>query len=192
MGEAVIVDDFLDDIAGVRAYAQGLDYQGVTNPEDGVFYSGVSIDVENRLRAEYTYKLSMLFGSEIMPNYMFFRLSTVNSIAPYQVHTDMVMGEYAAIIYLNDAESCSGGTELVRHKETGMSINPTNKDELMLWQSDQNIAENWVRESFAEMAENRLVLIDSSRLHRSLPIGGYGNDITDGRIVLTCFFSVAK
>jgi len=190
MGEALIVDDFLDDIEGVRAYASTLDFQGMTNPEDGVFYSGVSIDIENRLQAEYVYKLSKLFGQEITPNYMFFRLSTVDSLAPYQAHTDMIMGTHAAIVYLNREEDCRGGTELVRHIETGMDYNPKDEVELALWEAEQNMPDKWEQVELAEMAENRLVLIDAALMHRSLPIGGYGHDISDGRIVLTCFFSV--
>jgi len=190
MGKALVIDDFLDDVDGVRAYASGLDYQGVTNPADGVFYSGVAIEVENRLQAEYVYKLSQLFDREITPNYMFFRLSTVDSVAPYQVHTDAIMGTHAAIVYLNKEKDCRGGTELVRHIATGMDRNPRDAEELALWEAEQNTSDKWEQVELAEMKENRLVLIDAADMHRSLPIGGYGHDITDGRIVLICFFSV--
>ena len=190
MGKALIIDDFLDDIERVRAYASGLDYRGVTNPADGVFYSGVAIELENRLQAEYVYKLSQLFGREITPNYMFFRLSTVDSVAPYQAHTDAIMGTHAAIVYLNTADNCQGGTELVRHIETGMDYNPKDEIELALWEAEQNMPDKWEQVELAEMAENRLVLIDAALMHRSRPIGGYGHDISDGRIVVTCFFSV--
>lgn len=190
MGEAVVVDDFLDDVDGVRHHATTLDYSGVRNPADGVFYKGVSIDVENRLQAEYVYKLSKLFGREIHINYMFFRLSVTSNDAPYQVHTDALMGTHAAIIYLNDIDTCKGGTELVCHRETGLGYNPIDDKELAVWDKDQNTPDKWDRVEFAEMKPNRMVLIDAAKMHRSLPIGGFGDSVDSGRIVLTCFFSV--
>ena len=167
-----------------------MSYAGVTNPEDGVFYKGVSVEVENRLQAEYVYKLSKLFGREIHINYMFFRLSVASNDAPYQTHTDAVMGTHVAIVYINDLDGCEGGTELVRHIDTGLDYNPIDEKELALWEEDQNKPDKWDRVELAEMKPNRMVLFDAAIMHRSLPIGGYGSDINTGRIVLTCFFSV--
>lgn len=192
MGSAVVIDDFFDNFDLLRDKLDGESFEGVTNPEDGVFYPGVCVEFGDTERAEVVYKLSKVMGRNVKINYLFCRLSTTGMKAPHQAHNDAIMGDYTAIIYMNRPEHCIGGTELVRHIETGMDYDADTPERLEAWQLDHNAPEAWeVRES-VEMTTNRLMLIDSHEMHRSQPINGFGEDAKDGRMVIICFFDLEQ
>lgn len=190
MGLAVVIDDFLDDFEAVRGHLVRAKYEGVTNPADGVFYPDITVDIPDEVWAEIVYKLSKITESGIVVRQMFARLSKKGTEAPHQAHHDGLMGSFTALLYIS--KHCEGGTELVRHKETGYQCGSDPKD-VAVWEKDHSKPEKWETIEMVDMKPNRLMLIDSNQMHRAQPLGGFGDNSENGRLVLTCFFdAVAK
>lgn len=174
-----IVDDFLpaDVFAMLRKHCDTLSYAGVVNPADGVLYPGISIDIPQVVK--------QFFG---VPKFLFMRLSLKDVPVPHQAHTDSLMGRQSLMFYLNRQEHCCGGTSLVQHKLTGMRRDPKNLREETIWKLDTNVPEAWEVYEMAEMQPNRMVTFDAGLMHRAEPIGGFGSNAYDGRLVLTAFY----
>ena len=191
MGSAVIIDDFLDDFESFRSRMVASSYEGETNPADGVFYPGISRNVPDHVWSEIVYKLSKIMNSGIDVTFLFCRISTDGMEAPHQAHHDRCMGDFTALIYLNDAKDCQGGTELVEHIETGLSYDTVGEDEAELWRRDCNTPRAWKVREMVDMRPNRMMIIEAREMHRANPTGGFGVDSLSGRLVLLCFFNLA-
>jgi hypothetical protein len=97
------------------------------------------------------------------------------------------MGKYSLMLYLNS--NPEGGTALVRHAEMGITYAPQNNLLVNAITHDQNNIHAWIESNRVEMKENRAFIFDARNLHCALPIGGFGKNQDDSRVVLTCFFS---
>lgn len=188
MGSEIIIDSFLDDFESFRSYCDGLDYDGIKNPDDNVFYDGVSIDIPDSVKTEVVEKVTEAMGKDIQVKALFLRLSTKSINAPHQAHTDSLMGNYSLMLYMNRLEDCEGGTSLVIHKRTGLCRTPINKKQLKVWQEDTNNKNAWQISQIAEMIPNRAFIFDASLMHRAEPVGGFGDNGKNGRLVLTMFY----
>lgn len=179
MNNFTLIDDFLP--AGVfnllREHCDGLDYSGVKNPVDGVVYPGISIDIPQ--------VVLQWLGR---PKTVFMRLSLPGMQAPHQAHTDTLMGSESLMLYLCRQEHCRGGTSLVRHVKTGMRSDPRSKIEEEVWKRDTNNPNAWEIYEIAQMQPNRAAIFDASLMHRAEPVGGFGTDAKNGRLVLTAFY----
>ena len=181
-----IIDNFLDDFESFREYCDSLDYDGFTNPVDDVFYEGVNINIPENIKAEIEAKLGA--NKAITINAIFLRLSTTDMHAPHQAHTDAVMGSKSLMLYMNRLEDCEGGTSLVMHKRTGLNYQPVNDKQLKVWGDDMNTPDAWQIYRICNMIPNRAFLFDANLMHRAEPIGGFGNNAKNGRLVLTAFY----
>lgn len=175
---SIILDDFSDRFDELRMFADFADFAGVVNPADGVLYPGIAevpqFDILNRLRR-------LRFLGAIESPTIFMRLSAEGTKVPHWGHHDGIMGKYSLMLYLNRPEHCQGGTALLRHAEG----EPTPE----VWARDTNDQKQWEILSVCEMKTNRAFIFRSDLWHAALPIGGFGKDATDGRLLLTCFFS---
>lgn len=182
----LIHDDALFDGPGVREFALKLDYRGETGP-DGVTYPNISAAVPPAVRSDLEYTLTRAVGGPVDLKLCFFRLNLADTVIPHWAHTDTIMGEYSAFIYLSRPQDCQGGTAIVEHK-SGMRTHPKTDGEIALWRADTNRPERWNPVTLAPMAFNRLVVIPSELFHASTPTG-FGSTPVDGRLVLVSFFS---
>ena len=189
MASHIIIDDFLSDFDSFREYCDGLDYSGVTSHFDDIFYSGISPEVPDHIKAEVVERLEKASGKKVDLKTIFLRLSLDGYVPPQQAHTDMVISRWGVVIYLNRLEDCIGGTSFVCHKKTGLCENPANQKQLDVWEKDKNNSDAWGITEMAPMLPNRGVIINGEKMHRSEPVGGFGSDATDGRLVLTAFFN---
>lgn len=187
---SLIIDDFLTTFDELRAYADEAVYQDIENPVDGVSYPGICAYVPRPCQTEIVGNLSAVMGAEVIPHRIFMRLSKADVPVPHQAHTDATMGQFSLMLYMNRAEHCKGGTSLVRHKQTGMCRNPRNEQELSYWKRDCNSPDEWDILNLCRMQPNRAFIFDATLFHRAEPIGGFGDDAKNGRLVLTCFFSI--
>lgn len=174
---SLIVDDWLYDFDGWRAWADGLTYASETNPVDNVAYPGIFREVP---RWGTQQRLAAFFGPVVI-HALFLRLSLKGVPVPHQAHHDGAMGEYSLMLYLNRPEHCAGGTSLIRHVD--------GEPDEWTWQRDTNTPEKWQVMSLCEMRANRAFIFRSNLWHRAEPIGGFGSDARDGRLVMTAFFS---
>ena len=190
MGQAVIIDDFLDDYKSFRYHCDHVNYDGITSPVDDIFYPGVSLDIPAEIAGEVKNKITHRLGADIDVKYMFLRLSVDGVHDPHIAHTDSSMGEYSAMLYLNKTNDCIGGTAFLTHKDTGLNSNPINEKQELVWRRDHSRFDAWQISNMLSMRQNRLVMFNSDHMHAALPVGGFGSSAKDGRLVLVCFFDV--
>lgn len=175
---SIIIDDFLPDFDDWRAWADKQRYAPVVNPADGVEYPGICKEVPTfgtRMRLE------AIMQHPVKINAAFMRLSLAGVQVPHQAHHDALMGQYSLMLYLNRAEHCQGGTSLVRH---------VSGDDLAHWERDTNRPEMWSVYSLCEMRPNRAFIFRADLMHRAEPVGAFGTDPTNGRLVYTAFFDI--
>lgn len=185
---SIVLDNFFDDFPRIRRWADEAEYRDVVNPGDGVLYPGICELVPEHVADEMVGKVESVMGFRIFPEAIFARLSTLGSRAPHQAHTDATMGQYSLMIYLNRPEHCAGGTSLLRNRETGEESNPVDEYGLTVWKRDCNIPMAWDKTLMCGMKPNRAFIFPAGLYHRAEPIGGFGKDARDGRLVLTMFF----
>jgi hypothetical protein len=180
-------DDFLESFNELRYFANTAKFEPVGNPEDGVLYPGICLDLPERPETEIYEKVLRLYG-KIKPRSIFLRLSTAGTPVPQQAHTDIAMGKYSMMLYLNEPQHCRGGTALIEHKETKLRRAPRNPSEVAVLARDENNYDAWSTRYLCKMKTNRACFFKAHLMHRAEPIGGFGKDATDGRLVLTFFF----
>jgi len=174
----MIIDSFLPDFDDFRAWADTQVYAPVVNPADGVEYPGICKDVPvygTRMR------LQAIMQHPVKINAAFMRLSLAGVHVPHQSHHDGLMGQFSLMLYLNRPEHCRGGTSLVRH---------VSGDDMAHWEADHSRPEMWQVYSMCEMAPNRAFIFRADLMHRAEPIGGFGDNPTNGRLVYTAFFDL--
>lgn len=180
----MIIDNFLETFEILNNHARTANYSGVKNLIDGIVYPDVTTDIPEVVKAEIQEQLDVIFGP-IRINMMFMRLtSDKTATAPHQAHNDLAMGNFTLLLYLNDA----GGTSFIRHRETGMETQPQTQEQYEAWERDTNIPNAWEVTEMVDAKKNRANIIEADRMHRAEPIGGFGKELADSRIVLTAFF----
>lgn len=179
MLHSLIIDDFLEDFSGWRTWADGCRYTEETNDVDGISYPGICRDLPTYGAIK---RLSAIMGQTITLNALFMRLSLAGTPVPHWAHHDGAMGQFSLMVYMNRAEDCQGGTALLRHKD-GEPDHGT-------WLRDTNQPERWQMVSACEMVPNRAFIFRSTLWHSALPIGGFGDSSSNGRLVLTGFFDL--
>lgn len=181
------INNFLSDYPSFRHACDLLSYDGMENPADGVFYPGVTIDISDDIKREVQAGLELALGKEIKINVMFLRMSKEGVEVPHMVHTDTIMGRYSFMLYLNREEDCEGGTALVQH-ENGMYREPSCSHSLKVWQDDYQNIDKWTVTKMCDMKENKGCIFDARLMHMAFPVGGFGDSVKNGRLVLTAFF----
>lgn len=183
----MIFDNFLSPstYAAIREYADNAFYKDYTSPVDGVIYPGVCVVIPSFIKFEILANLHCWGGSKPKNVMMFMRLSLAGVKAPHSAHHDGVMGKFSLMLYLNRAEHCNGGTELLTHTETGYCESDKDNDALLYEQS--NNKEAWHCNFIAKMDTNRAFLFNANRFHRATE--SFGDSPENGRLLLTAFFS---
>lgn len=184
-----IIDGFLDSFDELREYADTAVFEDIENPADGVVYPLICKEIPVRVRKEVFAKLEAFKGSPIKSPTIFMRQSPAGVAVPHAVHSDLSMGRYSLMVYLNRAEHCRGGTSFLSHRASGIGYHPGHPAFVGIVAEDQNNPDAWIVRDMATMRTNRAVIFDASRLHRAEPSGGFGTTPQDMRVALTCFFS---
>lgn len=103
-----VFDDFLDDPEAYRQAALTREYQTFNFPE--ATFHGIS----PTLNSPWLDKLQAMFPG-IETTLTFFRQSPAGQLEPHLIHTDVDMGEWTAILYLNPLPPPSDGTSFWTH-----------------------------------------------------------------------------
>ena len=197
MSQLLILDNFLPDPNGFREVALAQEYRTVTGP-DGESYPNVSM----REPREFADLIEKAIGRPIVPRYTFLRFSTGQNPAGVHIHADGIVEKYVALLYLSLPEHCSGGTDFWKHKKSGFSYLPDERDIRRIGKSPARVAadlrtdaENpegkWDLIETVEMKFNRAVIYPTRRFH-SRASGGFGTDLKSGRVTWTTFFDVVE
>lgn len=149
-----IFDDFLKNPEDYRAFALRQEYRTYEFPEatfQSIALAGHSPWLE---------QLQNLFPG-IIPTLTFFRKSPLGQLEPHFIHTDIDMGDWSAILYLNPKPPEDDGTSFWTHNESGMveSFVPHERS-----QEGKN-TEGWTLRRTVESRFNRLLVFPSSYFH---------------------------
>jgi hypothetical protein len=188
-----VIDNFLADPMAEREKALAASYVPVNH--NGIDYRGIALteDVENRERIAKT------LGIEANGDWTtFWRRNLEGEASETYIHSDAMIGDYSAILYLSLPEHCRGGTAFWRHKLYGWYMQPTLEevealgldDTPALWDSvyqDGFIEKKWEMVDYVPMAFNRLIIFHSKRFHSRYPKESFGGAVSDGRLIKVFF-----
>jgi hypothetical protein len=128
-----------------------------------------------------------------------FRAITADTGRVTKVHADSIV-DWAAMVYLTPDAASSAGTGFFRHRETGLTGPPSDRQARALGYADADAFERevvrrdmadfdkWELVSYIEPVYNRLVLFRGCELYHA-PLGGRGSSPEDARITHNFFFN---
>lgn len=178
-----IRDDFFRDIVAVRAAALAMPFGDVTNQQDGVVYPGISAP-PRAVAAEFQDGVEFLMGRDIAPRAVFCRATYGDMVARNKIHSDLIMGTYAAHVYLSPEWPDGAGTSFFTNKELGMRHRPGVPPGWVR----PNHPEDWEKYCSVQAKPNRMLIHRGDAWHLAEPVGGWGSSPADGRLVITMFF----
>lgn len=120
MKDVRVFDNFLPDPEAYRAAAIAREYRSYDFPEVGVTFHGIAVPGA----AEVPVKLSRMFPQAI-PTLSFFRRSPAGQAEPHFIHTDVDMGDWTALLFLNPDAPTEDGTKFWRYLPADEIQNPT-------------------------------------------------------------------
>lgn len=187
-----IIDNFMSSFRALQDYSKVAEFSDHVSEFDGVVYPLICGDIPTRFREEIYAAIEEAVGHTPEDTVIFMRRSSTGVPVPHKAHSDMLMGDATLLLYLNEEEDCIGGTSFLTHKESGISYGDSSPPKVAIFTEDQNNDDAWSVDSIATMHPNRAVIFDASRIHRAEPVGGFGDNCSNSRVVLTCFFKVGS
>lgn len=128
---------------------------------------------------ELTQKITSTFP-QLRPTLTFARQSPYKQREPHFIHTDVDMGDWTGILYLNPYPLCNDGTDFWKHLETG-DIGSLGYQDEVLWNHHK-----WAKWQHAPAEFNRLVLFPAHLYHSRAIYENYGKGDT-ARLVQVIF-----
>ena len=193
----LVVDDFLDNAEALRSHALSIEYP----PQEGQFPGRNSLQRTNI--DGLTEAVAKLVGEPLVAapppqSHAKTRLTLAADKGRGKVHVDE--SHWSGILYLSRPEDCRGGTELFRHKATGLDQFPFSPEELrkhgfadhadahrQLIERDGTDDSAWESLMMLPMMFNRLVLLRPFLFHTAGP--GFGDRPENGRLAYLMFFN---
>jgi len=187
----MVADDFFPDPDVMQYQVLNGEFENFVSPWDNVTYPGINKVLPFRVVERLHKRLGEILGAEIQPVATFARLTSKNTpAAPHKIHSDRVMANYSAHIYVSSEWPPGGGTSFWTHKTEGhMQTDDTDVDAVV---RDMNSLDMWTRSHTCQGKFNRVVIHDARYWHCAEPIGGWGDNPSNGRVVITCFFNVKE
>lgn len=150
-----VIDNFLGEPESYRRDALALEFNSIHFENcsfHGIAMGGRSGELATRLCAEFP---------GIQPSLTFFRKSPLAQTEPHFIHTDIDMGEWSAILYLNQNPPDGDGTCFWTHRGTGAigSFVPHERS------SEGHYTEGWILREHVQAKFNRLLMFPSSYFH---------------------------
>jgi hypothetical protein len=194
-----VIDDFLMNAEAVRAEALTLNYKvpgkypGLNSVEK-ISLEGLDQAVSNIVCRPLHAPWPRDFSHRNC------RLSLASdNTKPARIHVDV--SQWTGVLCLSRTEDCVGGTELYRHKRTGLDRVPMDEETLKaagyasydevqkeILDKDALDRSEWELAMNVPMRFNRLILIQPHYWHTAGP--GFGDSVENGRLVYLMFFNV--
>lgn len=179
-----VQDHFFRDIEATRARILDGEFVDIANPFDGAVYPAIRSDIPAEVAHEMASGIEFFMGRPPVIKAIFSRATYEGLVAENKIHSDVVMGTYAAHAYLSREWPAGAGTSFWTNKTAGMLHKPS----LDVSTIRTNHIEDWDRYLLVQAAFNRMVIHRGDAWHLAEPIGGWGKTPEDGRLVLTAFF----
>lgn len=159
------INDYLDNFKELQATAKKAEY--ATQEFNGEHYPGIALAPYISLD-----RLNKITGLNLVKSYEpFFRKYTKTDTFPTFIHSDLGMGKYTVILYLNNKKDCYGGTAFWEHKRTGHSSMEQHMtiDNAVDMEKDAGKEQKWIQTNLVEMEPNKLILYGSAIYHSRYP-----------------------
>ena len=180
-----IEDDFFRDIDDVRKRVLGGTFIDYRNPVDDVIYPAINTSLPGDIVAELAGGIAALMGGrEPTIKTAFSRAMHAGMLAPNKIHSDVVMGSFAAHVYLSEAWPADGGTSFWSNKHVGMRHSPSTDTSLVR----TNHPEDWDLYCRVQAKSNRILIHRGDAWHLAEPTSGWGDRPENARVVITTFF----
>lgn len=189
-----IFDDFLKCPEKEREKALGRQYETISH--NGLNYRGIVFDEDVRTLR----RISDLIYFPVNESKctIFFRRYLENEENETYIHSDVLIGGYTAILFLNTPEQCQGGTAFWRHKHYGWDHHPPGellkrdglRDEPKLWSEiyeDGFDESKWDQVRMVPMKFNRLIVFWSPLYHSRFPKTAFGSELSSSRLIKVFF-----
>lgn len=165
-----------------------LPFVTVKSEFDTVEYPEIAKDIPASVKSDFRKAIEGKINHGIVPTAIFSRMMTKDVLAPHRVHSDLVMGEYSAHLYLSREWPWGSGTAFCRNLRDG-SLEQTAETDVS--QIFSNKLEEWEVYARVPAVFGRLVIHKSSLWHVAMPLAGFGSGPENARLVLTCFFNLS-
>ena len=174
--QLIIIDNVLENPEQYRANALAQEFK--TYDFGHCVFHGIAISVPS---AEVP-KAIIDQNPQLTPVLTFLRKSPQDQVEPHYIHTDIDMGEWSAVLYLNPNPPAGDGTNFWTHKETG-AIESVIPHERSVEGRNQD---NWTLREHVNAKFNRMVMFPSSYFHSRAIFDNWGH-LDDARLIQVTF-----
>lgn len=184
-----VVDDFLSDPEGVLADILTGEFVDTKGPTDEETYQFIQYPLAKRIHDQFINGLE--FALSTTPTKIskietvFARAMPTGVVMPTFIHSDLSIAKYAAHVYIGAGDHPSAGTLFFSHATEGAAHTPMTNIEKVDFSND----EEWTSYMHVRYKRNRLLVHRGDHWHAALPHGGWGANVSESRIVLSCFFN---
>ena len=194
MKTAHVIDNFLSNPEEERSRALAAEYKTVDH--NGLSYPGISlVDAPEDLERNQ----KILGVEKPKATESFYRQYLPGQEQSTFIHSDVEIGTFSGVLFLNPPELCKGGLAFWRHRMTGLESHPSPEQcaQFGLIDGDpffsevhrQGLEERyWEMIDYVPMEFNRLVLFFSPRFHSRYPKDPIGENVETARLIKTYFY----
>lgn len=177
MIEPIVFDNVMPDPAGYRETALASDFRAYEFSHEEVFRG---IGLAGHLQA-FPNWIASKFPS-LQGKVSFFRQSPLGQEEPTYIHSDQGMGDWTAILYLNEDPPAGDGTTFWRHKGTGRVEIAPDFDGA----ADFKDLGKWEPWKHVQSAFNRVVMFRAPLFHSRGIFDNYGSG-QEARLIQVIF-----
>lgn len=172
--QVLVLDGFSPDPQREREAALSAEYKTIEHNE--LSYRGISFTEDK----DSISNIESIIGQEFNSHETFYRRYLTGEKNETYIHSDVLIGTYTGILFLNHEEEYQGGTAFWRHKTFGWDRHPSQEEVARqglantdwLWKQvylDGFRENRWDRLEMVEMKFNRLILFPSPLYHSRYP-----------------------
>ena len=188
-GFMATIDDFFVNPNAVYSEISSGRFEDIESDWDNQRYPDINKNISVEIQDYVTQTLSKVLAAKVVVQTIFARVTCRNTPdPPHHIHSDRAMSTHACHVYLSKHWPENSGTSFWRHKDHG-STDSSVIDSSVITQDTKN-REQWIKTFTCQGQYNRLFVHDANLFHCAEPVGGWGDDATNGRLVLTCFFNL--
>jgi hypothetical protein len=182
----LIIDDFLKYPEREREKAiRSDDFKSYTHNE--IKYRGIALVNDQR----NLHRIENYLGCQFKEWIIYYRRYLENEANETYIHSDVLIGTYTSILYLNPDPPKNHGTAFWMHTKTGLDFHephPSRDD--FFWRNiyeDGFDEKKWQMTEFVEGKFNRLLCFFSPRYHSRYPMKAWGDSPDTGRLIKVFF-----
>jgi hypothetical protein len=186
--EVIVLDNFLKRPELEREKALKQNFKTVEH--NGLKYRGIAMTEDLR----NLHRIENLLGVKFKETTNYYRINLENEENETYIHSDILIGSFTAILYLNPEYPKGHGTAFWRHGLYQFeSHEPKEERNDDFWKSiyeDGFHEDRWQMTQLVEAKFNRLIIFYSPRYHSRYPMKSFGHTTDEARLIKVYFGKV--